>query len=1215
MKKTLTLFIAIGQYLLGHAQQNDLRLVLPIGHTETVTIVAFSADSRLLLTASNDQTAKLWQVPTGIMLADLKCKGWFRAIGFVPGGNYIFTSNDSIRIWKTSDAKLHLTLPGKFPKYAELCFTPDGNRAISHVYDSIYLWNITTGEKLSSIYYKDINSASFSPDGFRFIAAGRDGRVSIYTTEKQSHVLSFKASERGINDAQFSPDGKWILTTDYAKNIKLWNTEGKLQYDLASFKDFLPSAVFTNDSKYVIGVVPITWWGDKTAKIWRISDGVLVADIKGRFNRFSISGNNFNREGKNLVLPSQESGETYIYSFPEMSTVTALKHSSSYILDAKYSPDGRHIATASEDNTAKIYNAMDGTLLVDLVSKTSGNIREVIFSSDRKYMVTNPNGPAFLWNTLDGTLANAFHTMDETLKVVRFSADNQYILTISDKSEVRLWNAKTQEILVNNLKKDLPHRYVNYQGTFEFTSDSKKVFIANHDRQAYLFETATGKVLATISNDENIEDAAINSTGGYVATVGFNNTLKIWDATNGNLKNQLQLKEKFVDYNNEVSHLPPQSILFSNSGNQVIALYSYKIKLYKLNGKKPYKTIAGSDYIALTANNSKVLVVDDQTFKLWNIETSRWEFNWKDIELDIYNHTGSFTCLLHENYLVYKCRYSIKVVDINTKKQVAEFKTFDGYPSSVSFNTEKTRLAVAYSNGITRIWSVNNSLLVKEMRGLNADVRNIYFMRGDNDKKILTVSDDNISKIWDANTGDEYYSFFALNSRDYFLQNPEGYYMCTPAASRLLYYISPKLEAITFAQLDVKFNRPDKLLQASCSTNTPLINSYYKAWQKRVQKLGVDTTRFEEGFSVPESDFKNRSQIEYEQKDYQLSLQVWGKDKDFKLDRYNVWVNEVAVFGQKGINIRDKNLNELNTNVTIALSEGRNKIETSVLDVNGIESYRIPLYVNYATPTLTPVKIHFIGIGVDRFLQPGHDLQYAVKDIRDLTTALRLKYGDKLIVDTLFNENVSKDNILAIKERLLQTNVNDKVILSFSGHGLLSKDFDYFLATHDVDFSQPEKGGLPYEDLEWLMDGIPARKKLMLIDACHSGEVDKEELLAINNSDKPEGVKGVLRVSYKKPELGLKNSFELMQELFANINRGTGTTVISAAAGNQFAYEKSQIANGVFTFSILEMMEKRESIKVSELKEHVGKRVEELTNGQQRPTSRSETLEFDWEVW
>ncbi|HUR67292.1 MAG TPA: caspase family protein, partial [Chitinophagaceae bacterium] len=184
--------------------------------------------------------------------------------------------------------------------------------------------------------------------------------------------------------------------------------------------------------------------------------------------------------------------------------------------------------------------------------------------------------------------------------------------------------------------------------------------------------------------------------------------------------------------------------------------------------------------------------------------------------------------------------------------------------------------------------------------------------------------------------------------------------------------------------------------------------------------------------------------------------------------------------------------------------------------------------------------------------------------------------------------------------------------------GLLNKDFDYYLSTYATNFNQPEQNGMPYDGFEDLLDNIPARKKLLLIDACHSGEVDKEELVRIENAGKQgQLIKGIKPVALKTDgsNLGMQNSFELMQSLFVNVGKNTGAIIISAAAGTQFALERGDLRNGVFTYSILEAMDKNPSMRISELKKTVGERVEQLTNGLQKPTSRNETIATDWSLW
>ena len=104
--------------------------------------------------------------------------------------------------------------------------------------------------------------------------------------------------------------------------------------------------------------------------------------------------------------------------------------------------------------------------------------------------------------------------------------------------------------------------------------------------------------------------------------------------------------------------------------------------------------------------------------------------------------------------------------------------------------------------------------------------------------------------------------------------------------------------------------------------------------------------------------------------------------------------------------------------------------------------------------------------------------------------------------------------------------------------------------------------------------------------------------------------------------MNITTSFELMQEMFVNLSHGSGAVVLSAAAGNSYALESDKWKNGVFTFSIKEgLIEKKADknadgiITINELKDYVSGRVQELTNGKQKPTSRKENLEYDFRVW
>ncbi len=317
------------------------------------------------------------------------------------------------------------------------------------------------------------------------------------------------------------------------------------------------------------------------------------------------------------------------------------------------------------------------------------------------------------------------------------------------------------------------------------------------------------------------------------------------------------------------------------------------------------------------------------------------------------------------------------------------------------------------------------------------------------------------------------------------------------------------------------------------------------------------------------------------------------------------------------------------------LAIGKNDIKIFCTNSMGQTSLQQKLEINSRYTTTTKPKTWFVGIGVSNYKNTSMNLRYAAKDIRDLVGTFANKNDTTITysIDTLIDNNATLSNILAIKQKLLQANINDKVIIAVTGHGLLNKDLDFYYATYDVDFDNPEKNGLKYEQLEFLLDGVGAQNKLLLIDACHSGALDKEEILAskqkifVKSEGKDTGsisTDARSTIKIKKSKVSLNNTLELMQNMFADVSNSNGAVVISAAGGLEYAFESPQWNNGVFTYCVRKGIEELAAdddpesgnydfdVSVQELMKYVSKKVSELTNGKQRPTSRRENLEFDW---
>jgi WD40 repeat protein len=1182
MKNLAAFCISLFIFFQIQGQQELFRLGLPMGHTNSVTDAQFSPDGKFIASVSLDQTVKLWEVESGRLIYSMIWHGWkINSVRFNFTGKKIVTSSDdgTAIIWDVEKGVMLYQLSGHTDNvnYAE--FSPDDKKIITISDDkTAKIWEVETGRLLYDLvgHTDYVIFAQFSSDGKFVVTSSDDETFKIWDTESGQVLQDIFVDKLDVNTASISPNCTKIITGSLSRNnpAQIWNVQsGKIEHDLIGHSSEVKDAEFSPN-----GALVATASKDKTIKIWDVQTGQLL------FNLF---------------------GHT------------------SVVKNLQFSPNGKLLASISEDKTAKLWNVETGRLLYTFIKDSevlnpnqkeqklvldgdtldlyTKEFNSIDFSVDgKKIIVASEDATVVMWNIENGQLLRTFDGHTISAVIARFSPNGKSI--VSNNFDATLWDIRTG-IMQTSLK---GHKEMVFN--FQFSPNGNLIATVSFDGTAKIWDAHTGHhLMSYIGHKDRVVSVEFSPDGNKIVTSSWDKTAKVWDVRSGNLNHTLTGHTNWVSY----------SQFFPDGKRLITASLDGTIKLFDANTGVQIGEYSGFEegvnLLKFSPDAEKIIVCAGNTVQLRNAING-------DVSFNLVGHNGWIAAAQFSpngNKIVTSSSdRTAKIWDSVNGKLLNSLNGHTGVVNSVQFSPNGKYIVTASYDHTAKIWNSENGQLLLNLTGHNDAVTFAHFSL--NGQMVVTASSDTECKIWDLKSGNEILSFIKTDDDNYVSLLPSSYFRCSQKAASSLYYIKG-LKTLGFDQLDIKYNRPDKVLtalgEAFGSPDTLLIDSYYRAWLKRVQKLGIDTTSFEEGFSVPESDFLNRGELQFEQASNQIKLRVWGKDNDYKLDRFNVWVNEVPVFGQKGINIRNRNLNEMDTTIIINLSVGDNKIETSVMNVNGIESFRIPLYLQHHPVAKTDDKLFFIGIGIDKYQQPGFDLKYSSKDIRDMTKHLKEKYGDVISIDTLINENATLENIEALKNKLLQSTVNDKVIVLFSGHGLLNDEFDYFLSTYDIDFDQPEIKGLPYEELEWLLDSIPSRKKLLLIDACHSGEVDKEELLAIQNNENPYGAKGENLFYKYRPKIGMKNSFELMQELFANVNRGTGATIISAAGGTQFAYEKGNLQNGVFTYSILELMQQQDEINVSDLKSKVGERVFELTNGLQKPTSRNETIENNWTVW
>ena len=197
---------------------------------------------------------------------------------------------------------------------------------------------------------------------------------------------------------------------------------------------------------------------------------------------------------------------------------------SGYVTAVAWSPDGHHILTASNDGTARIWDATTGDNTLTLTHTNSLSV--VAWSPDGHHILTgSEDGTVRIWDaaTGDNTLTL---THKASVTAVAWSPDARHILTVSRDRTVRIWDATTGD-------NTLTLTHTDPVTAVAWSPDGHHILTVSRDRIARIWDATTGDNTLTLTHTSWVRAVAWSPDGHHILTASEDRTARIWDATKG----------------------------------------------------------------------------------------------------------------------------------------------------------------------------------------------------------------------------------------------------------------------------------------------------------------------------------------------------------------------------------------------------------------------------------------------------------------------------------------------------------------------------------------------------------------------------------------------------------------------------------------------------------------------------------------------------------